>query len=102
MSLEKPGTLWAAAKVNGAAATFIFNRGFSAIVDTGVGDHLLTFDAQIDPSERLCVMSSSLPTAVMGQAVDTSDTQVQVLHFSDAGAAADPTSYGILVYRLIF
>ena len=92
--------LWAVAKVTGATAAFTMSRRFGAAgVHTGAGDILLTLEVQCDPLERITKVTPRTAD-IYAVVVDTSDTQIQVLTYNNAGAATD-SDFDISVTRVV-
>lgn len=87
------------------AAVFLNQRGFTSVAFTNPGDSLLTFDQEIDPTERVATgaIETVMAAAVFGsmRIVQTSDTQIQVLiRTNAAGFALTDATFDLVVTRI--
>jgi hypothetical protein len=78
------------------------NRGFSLLVRNGVGDYTLTLE-QSAPAAEAVVTATGIDPALVAICVVRRPlpTTIQVLTFSDAGAANE-ADFSLVVHRVAF
>lgn len=94
---------WAWVRFTGATGAVLQSRGVASVTRNGAGDYQIVLDREIDATEFHMAahgIGGAAGDAVEWTAVHTSDVSKQVLAFSNAGAAADPTTVQVMIWRM--